>query len=169
MIKPVEEEMADRKISTVLWFAKGGEDAAKFYTKLIPNSRILGTYTPPMGDDMGQPSGEPLVIDFDLGGIPYQILNAGPHFKQTEAVSIMVQTEDQAETDHLWNALIADGGEESMCGWLKDKWGVSWQITPKKLLEATTSGDRAAAKRAMDAMMTMRKIDIATIEAAFNG
>ena len=161
--------MADRKISTVLWFAKGGEEAAKFYTKLIPNSRIIGTYTPPMGDDMGQPSGEPLVIDFDLGGVPYQILNAGPHFKQTEAVSIMVQTEDQAETDHLWNALIADGGEESMCGWLKDKWGVSWQITPKKLLEATTNSDRAAAQRAMDAMMKMRKIDIATIEAAFDG
>lgn len=161
--------MADRKISTVLWFAKGGEEAAKFYTKLIPNSRIIGTYTPPMGDDMGQPSGEPLVIDFDLGGVPYQILNAGPHFKQTEAVSIMVQTEDQAETDRLWNALIADGGEESMCGWLKDKWGVSWQITPKKLLEATTNSDRAAAQRAMDAMMKMRKIDIATIEAAFDG
>ena len=151
--------MADRKISTVLWFEKGGADAAKFYTSLIPNSRIVGSYTPPMGD-MGQPSGEPLVIDFDLGGVPYQILNAGPHFKQTEAVSIMVQTEDQAETDHLWNALIADGGEER---------GVSWQITPKKLLEATTSSDRTAAKRAMDAMMKMRKIDIAAIEAAFNG
>lgn len=169
MIKLMEETMADRKISTVLWFAKGGEDAAKFYTSLIPNSRVVGTYSPPMGDDMGQPVGEPLVIDFDLDGVPYQILNAGPHFKQSEAVSIMVQTEDQAETDRLWNALIADGGEESQCGWLKDKWGVSWQITPKKLLEATTSSDRAAAKRAMDAMMKMRKIDIAAIEAAFNG
>lgn len=169
MIKPMEETMANRKISTVLWFAKGGEDAAKFYTSLIPNSRIVGVYSPPMSDDMGQPKGEALVIDFDLGGVPYQILNAGPFFPQSEAVSIMVQTEDQAETDHLWNALIADGGQESQCGWLKDKWGVSWQITPKKLLEATTSGDRAAAKRAMDAMMTMRKIDIAAIEAAFNG
>ena len=161
--------MADRKISTVLWFAKGGLEAAKFYTSLIPNSRIIGDYAPPMGDDMGQPKGEPLVIDFDLGGVPYQILNAGPHFKQTEAVSIMVQTEDQAETDHLWNALTADGGEESQCGWLKDRWGVSWQITPRKLLEATSSSDRAAAKRAMDAMMTMRKIDIAAIEAAYRG
>lgn len=160
--------MAGRKISTVLWFEKGGEEAAKFYTSLIPNSRIVGTYTPPM-DDMGRPANEPLVIDFDLDGVPYQILNAGPHFKQSEAVSIMVQTEDQAETDHLWNALTADGGAESMCGWLKDKWGVSWQITPSALLRATCSDDRAAAKRAMDAMMKMGKIDIAAIEAAFRG
>ena len=161
--------MADRKISTVLWFAKGGEEAARLYTSLIPNSRIVGVYRPPMSDDMGQPKGEALVIDFDLGGVPYQILNAGPHFPQSEAVSIMVQTEDQAETDRLWNALIADGGQESQCGWLKDRWGVSWQITPKKLLQATTSSDRAAAQRAMDAMMTMRKIDIAAIEAAYRG
>lgn len=160
--------MAGRKISTVLWFEKGGAEAAKFYTSLIPNSRVVGEFSPPMGD-MGQPTGEPLVIDFELDGVPYQILNAGPHFKQTEAVSIMVQTEDQAETDRLWNALTADGGQESMCGWLKDKWGVSWQITPVALLRATTSDDRAAAKRAMDAMMKMRKIDIATIEAAFRG
>lgn len=160
--------MAGRKISTVLWFERGGGDAAKFYTSLIPNSRILSAFTPPMGD-MGQPAGEPLVIDFDLDGVPYQILNAGPYFKQSEAVSIMVQTDDQAETDHLWNALTADGGEESQCGWLKDKWGVSWQITPRALLAATSSSDRAAAKRAMDAMMTMRKIDIAAIEAAVRG
>lgn len=157
-----------KKISTVLWFEKGGEAAAELYTSLIANSRITGRYTPPMGD-MGQPANEALVVDFELGGIPYQILNGGPHFKQSEAVSIMVQTEDQAETDRLWNALTADGGEESMCGWLKDRWGVSWQITPSILLRATSSGDRAAAKRAMDAMMTMRKIDIAAIEAAVAG
>lgn len=160
--------MAGRKISTVLWFEKGGEAAAEFYTSLIPNSRIVGRMSPPMGDQL-QPSGEALVIDFELDGVPYQILNGGPHFKQSEAVSIMVQTEDQAETDHLWNALIADGGRESECGWLKDKWGVSWQITPKALLRAVSSDDRAAAKRAMDAMMKMQKIDIATIEAAFRG
>lgn len=160
--------MADRKISTVLWFEKDGEAAAKFYTSLIPNSRVVGIYSPPVGD-VGQPAKEALVIDFDLGGVPYQILNAGPFFKQTEAVSIMVQTEDQAETDHLWNALIADGGEESQCGWLKDKWGVSWQITPRILLQATNHPDRAAAKRAIDAMMKMRRIDIAAIEAAVRG
>ena len=169
MIKPMEEEMADRKISTVLWFAKGGEDAAKFYTRLIPNSRILGTYTPPMGDDMGQPSGEPLVIDFDLGGVPYQILNAGPHFKQTEAVSIMVQTEDQTETDHLWNALIADGGEESMCGWLKDKFGLSWQVNPRILGEMLSDPDSERANRAMKAMLKMVKFDIAELKRAYSG
>jgi predicted 3-demethylubiquinone-9 3-methyltransferase (glyoxalase superfamily) len=160
--------MVSRKISTVLWFEKGGAEAAKFYTSLIPNSRIIGEHTPPVGD-VGQPANEPLVIEFDLDGVPYQILNAGPYFKQSEAVSIMVQTEDQAETDHLWNALTADGGTESMCGWLKDRWGVSWQITPSALLRATTSDDRAAAKRAMDAMMKMHKIDIAAIEAAVRG
>ena len=158
--------MTQRKISTVLWFEKGGEEAAKFYTSLIPNSRITGTFSPPVSDS---PSNEPLVVDFELDGVPYQILNGGPHFKQSEAVSIMVQTEDQAETDRLWNKLTADGGAESMCGWLKDRWGVSWQITPKMLLRAAASGDRAAAKRAMDAMMTMRKIDIAAIDAAFRG
>ena len=156
------------KISTVLWFEKGAAEAAKLYTSLIPNSRITGTFAPPMDSQMSPP-GEPLVVEFELDGIPYQLLNAGPHFKQSEAVSIMVQTEDQDETDRLWNALIADGGEESQCGWLKDKWGVSWQITPRQLLEATSSKDQAAAKRAMDAMMTMRKIDIAAIEAAFRG
>ena len=156
------------KISTVLWFEKGGDEAAKFYTSLIPNSRIVSRVAPPMGDQPEQES-DLVVIDFELDGVPYQILNAGPHFKQSEAVSIMVRTEDQAETDRLWNALIADGGKESDCGWLKDRWGVSWQITPRVLLQAVGSTDRAAAKRAMDAMMTMRKIDIAKIEAAFRG
>jgi len=163
----VEEDMAS-KISTVLWFEKGGEEAAKFYTSLIPNSRITSKISPPMGDQPTAP-GEAMVVDFELDGVPYQILSAGPHFKQTECVSIMVRTDDQAETDRLWNALIADGGNESECGWLKDRWGVSWQITPRALLKAVSSDDRAAAKRAMDAMMKMKKIDIAAIEAAFNG
>ena len=160
-----------RKVSTVLWFDGGSLEAAKLYTSLIPNSRIVGSYSPPTGDNQ-PPSGaggDPLVVDFELDGHPYQILNGGPYFKQSEAVSIMIQTEDQDETDRLWNVLIADGGAESQCGWLKDKWGVSWQITPRRLLEAASSSDRAAAKRAMDAMMKMRKIDIAAIEAAFRG
>lgn len=156
------------KISTVLWFDKDGDAAVKLYTSLIPNSRIVSRVAPPTGDQP-KPENELLVIDFELDGVPYQILQAGPHFKQTEAVSIMVRTEDQAETDRLWNALTADGGRESECGWLKDKWGVSWQITPRILLEAVSSDDRAAAKRTMDAMMTMQKIDIAKIEAAFKG
>jgi predicted 3-demethylubiquinone-9 3-methyltransferase (glyoxalase superfamily) len=164
---PVEETMVS-KVSTVLWFDKGGEAAAKFYVSLIPNSRITNTVSPPMGEQQ-RDDGDALVVEFELFGAPYQILSAGPHFKQSEAVSIMVQTDDQAETDRLWNALIADGGEESQCGWLKDKWGVSWQITPKALLRATGSDDRAAAGRAMAAMMKMRKIDIAAIEAAFKG
>lgn len=156
------------KVSTVLWFEKGGETAAKFYTSLIPNSRITSTISPPM-DDQPIPSGEAMVVDFELDGVPYQILSAGPHFKQTECVSIMVRTDDQAETDRLWNALIAEGGNESDCGWLKDKWGVSWQITPRVLLKAIANEDRAAAGRAMKAMMKMKKIDIATIEAALRG
>ena len=156
------------KVSTVLWFEKGGEEAAKFYTSLIPNSRITSKISPPM-DDQPASSGGAMVVEFELFGMNYQILSAGPHFKQSEAVSIMVQTDDQVETDRLWNALIADGGQESMCGWLKDRWGVSWQITPRALMKAIASDDRAAAGRAMKAMMTMKKIDIATIEAALKG
>ena len=156
------------KISTVLWFERDGDAAAKFYTSLIPNSRIVNRVAPPTGDQP-KPENDLAVIDFELDGVPYQILNAGPHFKQTEAVSIMVRTDDQAETDRLWNALIADGGKESQCGWLKDRWGVSWQITPRVLLDAIANPDRQAAKRAMDAMMTMQKIDIARIEAAVRG
>lgn len=155
------------RISTVLWFEKGGEAAARFYTSLIPNSRITSAINPPLAGR--SETDEALVIDFELDGTPYQILNGGPHFKQSEAVSIMVRTDDQAETDRLWNALIADGGNESACGWLKDRWGVSWQITPRVLLDAISNKDRAVAKRAMDAMMTMHKIDIAAIEKAVRG
>jgi len=156
------------KVSTVLWFDKGGEAAAKFYVSLLPNSRITNSVSPPMGEQE-RDNGDAMVVEFELNGSPFQILSAGPHFKQSEAVSIMVQTDDQEETDRLWNALIADGGEESMCGWLKDKWGVSWQITPKALLRAISTDDRAAAERAMAVMMKMRKIDIAAIEAALKG
>jgi predicted 3-demethylubiquinone-9 3-methyltransferase (glyoxalase superfamily) len=156
------------KVSTVLWFDKDGEAAAEFYVSLIPNSKITSRIFSPMGEGP-QPEGQALVIDFELDGVPYQILNAGSVFPQTEAVSIMVRTEDQAETDRLWTALIADGGRESACGWLKDRWGVSWQITPRLLMKAIADPDRAAAKRAMEAMMTMHKIDIAAIEAAHRG
>jgi predicted 3-demethylubiquinone-9 3-methyltransferase (glyoxalase superfamily) len=162
------EEMMVGKVSTVLWFDKGGEAAAKFYISLLPNSRITNSVSPPMGEQE-RDNGDAMVVEFELNGSPFQILSAGPHFKQSEAVSIMVQTDDQEETDRLWNALIADGGEESMCGWLKDKWGVSWQITPKALLRAISTDDRAAAERAMAVMMKMRKIDIAAIEAALKG
>ncbi len=148
-------------IRTVLWFRDGrGREAAAFYCALIPGSEVGRTFT----GDAGQ--GSFSVIDFTLGGVPYQILDAGPHFTLSEAVSIAVETADQAETDRLWQALTADGGQESVCGWLKDRYGLSWQIYPKRLTELTLHADKAVSDRAMAAMMTMKKIDIAAIEAA---
>jgi len=143
-------------IRTVLWFNGRGREAAAFYCSLIPDSRVERA----VGGDSFD------VIDFSLGGVPYQILDAGPMFPQSECVSIAVQTESQAETDWLWSALTADGGQESMCGWLKDRFGVSWQVYPKGLLALTLNPDKAVADRAMAAMMQMRRIDIAVIEAA---
>jgi predicted 3-demethylubiquinone-9 3-methyltransferase (glyoxalase superfamily) len=148
-------------IRTCLWFRDGrGRQAAEFYCTLIPGSRVERTFTGDAG--MGTFS----VIDFTLGGAPYQILDAGPHFTLTEAVSISVETPDQAETDRLWHALTADGGEESVCGWLKDRYGVSWQIFPARLTELTMSSDKAVSAKAMAAMMKQKKINIAEIEAA---
>ncbi|MBX3281396.1 MAG: VOC family protein [Acidobacteria bacterium] len=148
-------------IRTCLWFRDGrGHEAAEFYCSLIPGSRVERTFSADAGN------GPFSVIDFSLGGVPYQILDAGPHFTLTEAVSISVETPDQAETDRLWNALTADGGEESVCGWLKDRYGVSWQIFPKRLTELTLSEDKDVSAKAMAAMMKQKKIDIAEIEAA---
>ncbi len=148
-------------IRTCLWFRDGrGREAAEFYCALIPGSQVGRTFT----GDAGQ--GSFSVIDFTLGGVPYQILDAGPHFTLTEAVSISVETADQAETDRLWAALTADGGEESVCGWLKDRYGVSWQIFPARLTELTLSSDKSVSDRAMAAMMKQGKINIAEIEAA---
>jgi predicted 3-demethylubiquinone-9 3-methyltransferase (glyoxalase superfamily) len=147
-------------IRTVLWFNGRGKEAAEFYCSLIPGSRVERAF---FGDnEMGKFS----VIDFSLAGRPYQILDAGPHFQLTEAVSIAVETDDQAETDRLWTALTADGGEESVCGWLKDRYGLSWQVYPRRLSELTMHPDKAVSAKAMAAMMKMRKIDIAVIEAA---
>lgn len=150
------------KVKTCFWFDGNGEDAAKFYVSLLPDSAIESVFRP-------EPDGPALVVDFTLAGTPYQALNGGPQFKPSEAASISVLTKDQAETDRLWKALTADGGEESMCGWLKDKFGVSWQIVPEALPSLLSHSDKPAAKRAMDAMMQMKKIDIGTIEAAFKG
>lgn len=148
-------------IRTCLWFRDGrGIEAATFYCSLIPNSSITRSFSADAG------RGSFSVIDFTLGGVPYQILDAGPHFMLSEAVSISVETPDQAETDRLWNALTADGGVESMCGWLKDRFGVSWQVFPARLTELTLSADKTVSDKAMAAMMTMHKIDIAVIEAA---
>jgi predicted 3-demethylubiquinone-9 3-methyltransferase (glyoxalase superfamily) len=148
-------------IRTCLWFRDGrGREAAEFYCALIPGSRVEKIY---VGDN-GYSTFS--VIDFSLGGVPYQILDAGPMFTLTEAVSISVATDDQAETDRLWEALTTNGGEESVCGWLKDRYGVSWQIYPKLLTELTTNPDKKVSAAAMAAMMKQTKIDIAAIEAA---
>lgn len=147
-------------IRTCLWFRDGrGREAAEFYCSLIPGSRVEMAYS----GDNGQ--GTFSVIDFSLGGVPYQILDAGPFFTLTEAVSISVATEDQAETDRLWAALTTDGGEETACGWLKDRYGVSWQIYPRRLSELTMNADKKVSAAAMAAMMKQGKINIAEIEA----
>lgn len=148
-------------IRTCLWFRDGkGHQAAKFYCSLIPGSQIERSFSGDAGN------GTFSVIDFLLGGARYQILDAGPIFTLSEAVSISVETSDQAETDRLWAALTADGGAESVCGWLKDRYGVSWQIFPKRLTELTLNADKSISAKAMAAMMKQKKIDIAEIEAA---
>lgn len=147
-------------IRTCLWFRDGrGREAAALYCALIPGSRVEATY-----DIAGD--GTSWLIDFTLGGVPYQILDAGPMFTLTEAASISVETADQAETDRLWAALTAHGGEESHCGWLKDRFGVSWQVFPKRLTELTLKADPAVRAKAMAEMMKQKKIDLAAIEAA---
>lgn len=149
------------KTRICLWFEKDGLSAARFYTSLIDNSEIEPNHWP--GEQ------EPIIVNFTLAGTPYQILNGGPHYTLTPAASISVLTEDQAETDRLWQALTANGGEESMCGWLIDRWGVSWQIVPKALIAMQTAPDQVAAERARQAMYTMKKLDIAMLERAFAG
>ncbi|MBS7807831.1 VOC family protein [Variovorax sp. PCZ-1] len=150
-------------IRTCLWFRDGrGREAAEFYCSLIPASQVEMVFNGE--NEFGTFS----VIDFTLGGVPYQILDAGPMFTLTEAVSISVSTDDQAEADRLWAALTTNGGEESVCGWLKDRYGVSWQVFPKRLTELTTSSNKKVAAAAMTEMMKQKKIDIAAIEAAVN-
>jgi 2-polyprenyl-6-hydroxyphenyl methylase/3-demethylubiquinone-9 3-methyltransferase len=151
-----------------LWYDAGAEDAARFYAKTFPNSAVTGVHRAP-GEFPGGKQGQVLTVDFTVLGVACVGLNGGPAFKQSEAFSFQIVTEDQAETDRYWNAITGNGGAESQCGWCKDKWGLSWQITPRVLVEAVTDPDPAAAKRAFDAMMEMRKIDIATIEAARRG
>jgi predicted 3-demethylubiquinone-9 3-methyltransferase (glyoxalase superfamily) len=156
-----------QKITPCLWFDGDAEEAATLYCSWFPNSKITRVTRYP--EAPGLPAGKAMTVEFELAGQAYLGLNGGPQFKFTEAVSFMIYTEDQAETDRLWNAITADGGEESMCGWCKDRFGLSWQVTPRRLMEFTTHPDREKAGRAMQAMMGMRKIDIALIEAAAEG
>jgi predicted 3-demethylubiquinone-9 3-methyltransferase (glyoxalase superfamily) len=156
------------KNTICLWYESDALDAARFYAATFPDSSVGSVMHAP-GDYPDGKQGDILTVQFTVAGIPCVGLNGGPHFKHNESFSFQIATDDQAETDRLWNAIVDNGGQESECGWCKDKWGVSWQITPRVLLEAVTDRDRAAAKRAFDAMMTMRKIDIAKIQAARRG
>jgi predicted 3-demethylubiquinone-9 3-methyltransferase (glyoxalase superfamily) len=156
------------KITPTLWFNGGVEEAAEFYASLLPDSRVDAINRSPVDTPSG-PAGMVLTAIVTIAGQRFCLLNGGPMFPQTEAVSFMIETDSQEETDRLWNAIVSNGGQESMCGWCKDKWGVSWQVTPKRLLELTTDPDPARAQRAMAAMMQMRKIDIAAIERAAAG
>ena len=156
------------KNTICLWYENDAEEAARFYAKTFPDSSVGAVHRAP-GDNPSGKQGDVLTVEFTVMGIPCVGLNGGPAFKQNEAFSFQVATEDQAETDRFWNAIVGNGGQESQCGWCKDKWGVSWQITPIALTKAFTSTDRSAAKRAFDAMMAMKKIDIAVIEAAVRG
>ena len=153
------------KNTICLWYNGGAEEAARFYAKTFPNSSVGAVHRAP-GDFPSGRQGDVLTVEFTVLGIPCIGLNGGPAFKHSEAFSFQVATADQAETDRYWDAIIGNGGEASACGWCKDRWGLSWQITPVALIEAITDPDPAAAKRAFDAMMEMEKIDIATIEAA---
>jgi len=155
------------KVTPCLWYDTGqARPAAEFYMSLgLPGSRIDAVHASPADNPSGK-AGEELVVEFTLAGRSFVGLNGGPIFPHTEAVSFMIMTDDQAETDRLWNAIVGNGGAESECGWCKDRWGVNWQITPRRLLEFYTDPNPARAKAAFNAMMKMQKIDIATIEAA---
>jgi 2-polyprenyl-6-hydroxyphenyl methylase/3-demethylubiquinone-9 3-methyltransferase len=156
------------KNTICLWYDREAEEAARFYAKTFPDSSVSAVHRAP-GDYPAGKKGDVLTVEFTVMGIPCLGLNGGPVFKHNEAFSFQVATEDQAETDRHWDAIVGNSGHEGECGWCKDKWGVSWQITPAVLMQAITDPDPAAAKRAFEAMMTMKKIDIAAIEAARRG
>ena len=157
------------QLATCLWCNYTAEEQAEFYTSLLPDSRITRVQRTP-ADTPSQKAGDVIVVEAELVGQKFIFLNGGPLFTHSEAVSFVIPTEDQAETDRYWDAIVGNGGQESNCGWCKDKWGVSWQVTPKRLIELNFENpDPQSAKRAMEAMLQMKKIDIATIERAAAG
>jgi predicted 3-demethylubiquinone-9 3-methyltransferase (glyoxalase superfamily) len=156
------------KNTICLWYEGDAEAAARFYSETFPDSSVEAVHRAP-GDFPSGKKGDVLTVEVTVLGVACLGLNGGPMFKHSEAFSFQVATADQAETDRYWNAIVGNGGQESACGWCKDKWGLSWQITPMVLMKAIGNPDPAAAKRAFDAMMQMRKIDIAVIEAALRG
>ena len=156
---------APAKSTICLWYNGGAEAAARFYADTFPDSFVGTVYRAP-GDFPSGKQGDVLTVEFTVMGIPSLVLNGGPAFEQSEAFSFQVATADQAETDRYWDAIVGNGGQEGACGWCKDKWGLSWQITPVVLTRAIADPDPAAARRAFDAMMKMKKIDVSAIEAA---
>lgn len=156
------------KNTVCLWYDKDALDAAKFYAATFPDSKLGAVHHAPSDYPSGK-EGDVLVVEFTVAGIPCIGMNGGPGIQHNIGFSFQIATDDQAETDRLWSAIIGNGGQANDCGWCQDKWGISWQITPRVLTEAYTSSDRAAAKRAFEAMMTMGKIDVAKIEAAVRG
>ena len=155
-------------VSLCLWYDKDAEEAANFYAATFADSHVGAVHRAP-SDFPGGKAGDVLTVEFSVLGVPCIGLNGGPQFPQSEAFSFQIATDDQEETDRLWDAIVSGGGEESMCGWCKDAWGLNWQITPRALTEAMAAGGEAVNKRAFEAMMTMTKIDIAAIEAAVKG
>ena len=155
------------KNTVCLWYDRDAEEAARFYAKTFPDSAMGAVYRAP-SDNPSTKAGDVIMVEFTVAGISCLGLNGGPAFTHSEAFSFQIATDDQAETDRYWNAIVGNGGQESECGWCKDKWGVSWQITPRVLMEAMAAGGDEA-KRSFDAMMTMQKIDVAAIQAARRG
>ena len=156
------------KNTLCLWYDRTAEEAARFYAATFPDSKVGAVHRAPADFPSGK-KGDVLTVEFTVAGIPCLGLNGGPQFKHTEAFSFQIATDDQAETDRLWNAVVSNGGQESACGWCKDKWGLSWQITPRALTDGMADPDPAVGKRVFEAMMEMKKIDVAAIEKARRG